>query len=77
MAAWGLIVAVSLALGSLPLLMGLAVVVPILGHSTWHLYRLVVMPDAGSRPEFKARSKGRRYAAEFPASLFASRRDDD
>ena len=42
MAMWGLIVAVSLALGSLPCLVGLAVVLPVLGHSTWHLYRKVV-----------------------------------
>jgi uncharacterized membrane protein len=42
MAAWGLIVAGLLVLGSLPLFVGLAVVVPILGHSTWHLYRRVV-----------------------------------
>lgn len=42
MLAWGLIVAVGLALGSLPLLAGLAVVLPILGHATWHLYRKVV-----------------------------------
>jgi uncharacterized membrane protein len=39
---WGLIVAVGLALGSLPLLLGLIVVVPVLGHATWHLYRKVV-----------------------------------
>jgi uncharacterized membrane protein len=44
MAAWGLIVAGALVLGSIPLFVGLAVVVPVLGHSTWHLYRkLVVM----------------------------------
>lgn len=42
MLAWGLIVAVLLLLGSLPLFIGLAVVLPILGHATWHLYRLVV-----------------------------------
>jgi uncharacterized membrane protein len=42
MAVWGLIVAVSLAIGSLPFFFGLAIVVPILGHSTWHLYRKVV-----------------------------------
>ena len=42
MAAWGLIVAVLLALGSLPLFIGLAVVVPVLGHATWHLYRRAV-----------------------------------
>jgi uncharacterized membrane protein len=42
MALWGLIVAAALAIGSLPLLIGLAVVMPVLGHSTWHLYRKVV-----------------------------------
>lgn len=36
---WGLIVAVALALATLPLFIGLAVVMPILGHATWHLYR--------------------------------------
>jgi uncharacterized membrane protein len=41
-AAWGLIVAVLLAAGSLPLLIGLLVVMPILGHATWHLYRAAV-----------------------------------
>jgi len=43
MAAWGLFVAVALAIGSLPFFVGLAVVVPLLGHSTWHLYRKVVV----------------------------------
>ena len=42
MAVWGLIVAGGLALGSLPLLLGLIVVIPVLGHATWHLYRKVV-----------------------------------
>lgn len=42
MAVWGLIVAVSLALGAVPFFLGLAVVVPVLGHATWHLYRRVV-----------------------------------
>jgi len=42
MAVWGLIVALLLALGSLPLFIGLAVVVPVLGHATWHLYRRIV-----------------------------------
>jgi uncharacterized membrane protein len=41
-ALWGLIVAVALLLGSLPLLLGLAVVLPVLGHATWHLYRRAV-----------------------------------
>jgi hypothetical protein len=39
MALWGLIVAGSLAIGFLLMFAGLAVVVPVLAHSTWHLYR--------------------------------------
>ncbi len=46
-AAWGLIVAVLLAIGSVPLLVGLAIVVPVLGHATWHLYRKAVVPREG------------------------------
>jgi uncharacterized membrane protein len=41
-AAWGLIIDAGLILGSIPLLLGLAVVMPVLGHATWHLYRRVV-----------------------------------
>ncbi|KUJ85420.1 cytochrome C oxidase subunit I [Ruegeria marisrubri] len=40
--AWGFIVAGLLALGSIPLLLGLIFVMPILGHATWHLYRRAV-----------------------------------
>jgi uncharacterized membrane protein len=40
--AWGAIIAGLLVLGSLPLLVGLAVVLPVLGHATWHLYRRAV-----------------------------------
>lgn len=42
MLVWGLIVAASLVLGSMPALLGLIVVLPVLGHATWHLYRRVV-----------------------------------
>lgn len=42
MLAWGLIVAALLVLGALPLLVGLALVLPVLGHATWHLYRRLV-----------------------------------
>jgi len=42
MAMWGLIVAGGLVAGSIPLFVGLAVVMPVLGHATWHLYRKVV-----------------------------------
>ena len=41
-AAWGLIVALGLAIGILPFLLGLIVVLPVLGHATWHLYRAAV-----------------------------------
>jgi len=45
MAVWGFVVAAGLVIGSIPLLIGLAIVMPVLGHATWHLYRrLVVTP---------------------------------
>jgi uncharacterized membrane protein len=43
MALWGLIVAAGLAIGSIPFLIGLAFVIPILGHATWHLYRKLIV----------------------------------
>lgn len=42
MAVWGMIVAGGLVLGALPALLGLIIVMPTLGHATWHLYRKVV-----------------------------------
>jgi uncharacterized membrane protein len=42
MAAWGVIIAAALIIGSIPLLLGLVVVMPVLGHATWHLYRRAV-----------------------------------
>jgi uncharacterized membrane protein len=39
---WGLIVAGLLVIGTVPLFVGLAVIMPVLGHATWHLYRKVV-----------------------------------
>ncbi len=45
MALWGLVVAGSLVIGALPALLGLIVVVPVLGHATWHLYRRAVAQD--------------------------------
>ena len=77
MAMWGLIVAALLLIGSLPAFFGLAVVVPILGHATWHLYRKVVEPDTSERPRFRDPvPREHRYAADFPASLFPGRRKD-
>lgn len=48
MTIWAAIVVGGLILGSIPLLIGLALVMPILGHATWHLYRLLV-PQAATR----------------------------
>jgi uncharacterized membrane protein len=42
MIGWGLIVGVLLVIGSIPLFVGLAVVLPVLGYATWHLYTRVV-----------------------------------
>jgi uncharacterized membrane protein len=50
-AAWGLIVTAGLVIGSIPLFLGLIVVLPILGHATWHLYRRTVLLP---RPEPRA-----------------------
>lgn len=70
MAAWGLIVAALLALGSAPLFLGLPIVLPILGHATWHLYRKVVVADSIPAPVVDPLPTERRSAADFPAALF-------
>ncbi len=44
MGMWAFIVASALLIGSLPFFVGLAIVLPVLGHATWHLYRKVVEP---------------------------------
>jgi uncharacterized membrane protein len=41
-AAWGLIVVGGLIAGAIPLFIGLVVVMPVLCHATWHLYRKLV-----------------------------------
>src|SRR6201995_760522 len=75
MAAWGLIVAMLLVIGSLPFFLGLAIVIPLLGHATWHLYRKVIEPVALSHAP-PPLVKVQRYAADFPSSLFQWRRRD-
>ncbi len=42
MAVWGLIVALGLLIGTVPALLGLVLVMPALGHASWHLYRAAV-----------------------------------
>jgi uncharacterized membrane protein len=69
MAIWGLIVAALLIVGTLPFFLGLTVVIPVLGHATWHLYRKMIEPPATPyQPQLKP--KVHRYAADFPVNLF-------
>ncbi len=71
MAVWGLIVAALLLIGALPFFLGLTVVLPILGHATWHLYRKMVVADGTPLPTYRDDSgRIRRPAADFPAALF-------
>jgi uncharacterized membrane protein len=67
---WGAIVAALLLIGSLPLLLGLTIVVPVLGHATWHLYRKAVSCEDSPHPTPRRQPSERRYAADFPAVLF-------
>jgi len=76
MAIWGLIVAALLVAGSLPAFIGLAVVIPLLGHATWHLYREVIEPELNPRPLPPRAHRERKPAADFPANLFPWRRKD-
>lgn len=46
---WGITVGVILTLGAIPLLIGLAVALPVLGYATWHLYTRLVDRDALDR----------------------------
>lgn len=70
MAVWGLIVALLLVVGSLPAFLGLAVVIPLLGHATWHLYRETIEPELNPQPLPPRPHRERKPAADFPANLF-------
>ena len=76
MAVWGLIVAALLVAGSLPAFLGLAVVIPLLGHATWHLYRETIEPELNPQPLPPRAHRERKPAADFPANLFPWRRKD-
>jgi uncharacterized membrane protein len=75
MALWGLIVAALLVIGTIPLFLGLAVVLPVLGHATWHLYRKGVVADQSPRADFRPQPAGRHHVADFPVSLFKRTED--
>jgi uncharacterized membrane protein len=44
MLGWGVFVTLAVIAASLPLFAGLLIVLPVLGHATWHLYRRLVVP---------------------------------
>jgi uncharacterized membrane protein len=76
-----LIVAVLLVLGSLPFFLGLAIVIPLLGHATWHLCHLASLsqghhPGSQSAADPYRPHRERHSAADFPANLFPWRRKD-
>jgi uncharacterized membrane protein len=69
-AEWGLIVAFLLVIGSIPFFLGLTIVMPLLGHATWHLYRKAIeSPLTTSAHEVRPTEKEKRYAADFPSVL--------
>ena len=49
MAIWAVIIGVHLALSLVSLFAGLIIVLPILGHTTWHIYRKAVAPAEETR----------------------------
>jgi uncharacterized membrane protein len=71
MALWGLIVAALLVIGSIPFFVGLTVVMPLLGHATWHVYRRTVEPDRNPHLDYQPlpHERPRRSAADFPVAL--------
>ena len=73
LAGCALATAVLLFLGSLPLFLGLPVVLPVLGHATWHLYRKVVDAERVPRAEIRPEPTEHRSAANFPVNLFPAK----
>ena len=61
---WGLIVAATLVVASLPLFIGLAVAMPTLGHATWRLYRRAVERAPAIRTACRTDTSRRRSPAE-------------
>jgi uncharacterized membrane protein len=76
MGAWGLIVAALLVAGTIPAFLGLAVVIPLLGHATWHLYRETIAIAPNARPVVTPPPREPKPAADFPANLFPWRQHD-
>ena len=47
MIGWAFVIMVLLMIAMAPFFLGLFVALPVLGHTTWHLYRRLVAPDGG------------------------------
>ena len=46
MIGWAGLIVVLLAISAVPYFLGLVVTLPVLGHTTWHLYRRIIAPVA-------------------------------
>jgi len=44
MIGWAAVIVVLLIVSSIPWFLGLVVTLPVLGHTTWHLYRRIIAP---------------------------------
>ncbi len=47
MIGWAALIVVVLAVSAMPYFLGLVVTLPVLGHTTWHLYRRIIAPVTG------------------------------
>ena len=48
MLGWGVFVTLAVLLACVPFFAGIPIVLPILGHATWHLYRRAIAPEAAA-----------------------------
>ena len=71
---WGLIVAALLVIGSIPCFLGLAIVLPVLGHATWHLYRRTVEAGGAPHPIVRPIEMREGTAADFPVNILPWRK---
>jgi uncharacterized membrane protein len=64
MIGWAATIVLLMAISSLPYFLGLLVTLPVLGHTTWHLYRRIVAPVAAEvAPELTEPSVGANVVA--------------
>ena len=80
-AAWGAIVAALLILGALPMFIGLAVVMPMLGHGTWRFYRRAIQRDRAREQQLHwpniARKPARYYSTPHSVLFGPPRTGED